>query len=97
MTTPTMERINQLTAERAGLFSRASNGARGDRTTFLRIHELDRELATLWEQRRRERSNRPDDIDRLIDLHYARTYGRGYEDSVAPAAVAEAGGELVAA
>lgn len=85
----TMERINQLSAERSRLFGQASNGRRGDPKVLLSIHQLDLELERLWDERRRERAGRRDGIDLLVDRAYEETYGSDYEEAVSPLPVAE--------
>ena len=85
----TIERINQLSAERAQLYLEATNGHRGDPDVLARVHELDAELQRLWDVRRQEKARRRDVIDVLIDQAYAQAYGRRYEDAVAPPTVAE--------
>ena len=90
MSTSTIDRINQLSAERSRLFLQAANGHRGDSKVLLRIHQLDAELERLWDERRRERAGRRDGIDLLVDRAYQETYGRDFEDAVSPPAVSEA-------
>ena len=85
----TIERINQLSAERARLYLEATNGHRGDPNVLARVHELDAELQRLWDVRRQEKARRRDVIDVLIDRAYAQAYGRRYEDAVVPPKVAE--------
>jgi hypothetical protein len=75
----TIERINQLAAERAGLFRAASNGQRGDPLVLVKISAIGQELERLWDQRRVERAGRTDGIDRLIDRQYEQMYGPGEE------------------
>ena len=93
----TIDRINQLSSERTTLYARASNGRRGDRTILGRIHEIDAELQSLWEQRRQEKAHRRDGIDLLVDRAYAKVYGRDFENAVSPLPVAEPSDERVAA
>jgi hypothetical protein len=71
----TMERINQLAAERARLFRSAGNGSRGDATVMTKVAIIDAELERLWAQRRAERAGRTDGIDRIIEAQYERVYG----------------------
>lgn len=71
----TLERINDLAAERARLFRTAGNGSRGDAAVMTKIAVIDGELARLWELRRVERAGRTDGIDRLIDHQYEGIYG----------------------
>ncbi len=89
----TLERINQLSAERTRLYAAASNGRRKDAAVLQRIHEISAEMGSLWEARRRERAGKVEGIDRVIDAMYASTYGRGYEDALAPPTVAYAENE----
>ncbi len=84
MMTTTMNRINQLSAERSKLYSLALNGRRGDPNVRQRIAETSRELEALWEQRRQERAGRREGIDLIVDRAYERLYGRGYDEAVAP-------------
>jgi len=93
----TIDRINQLSSERATLYAQASNGRRGDKTIPRRIHEIDAELQSLWEQRRQEKAHRRDGIDLLVDRAYAKVYGRDFENAVSPAPVSEPADERVAA
>ena len=86
----TIDRINQLSAERSRLYLEATNGHRGDPDVLARVHAIDAELPRLWEIRRQEKARRRDDIDLLVDLAYAQTYGGSYEDAVSPPKVAEA-------
>ena len=92
----TIDRINQLASERTTLYAQASNGRRGDKAVLGRIHEIDAELQSLWEQRRMEKAHRRDGIDLLVDRAYAQVYGRDFENAVAPAAVSEPSDERVA-
>jgi hypothetical protein len=85
----TIDRINQLSAERGRLYLQATNGHRGDPDVLARVHALDAELKRLWDIRRQEKAVQRDVIDRLVDRAYAQTYGRGYEDAVSPPKVAE--------
>ena len=85
----TIDRINQLSAERARLYREATNGHRGDPEVLVRLHVLDAEIERLWELRRRERAGRRDGIDLLVDRAYEQAYGRRYEDAVSPPKVAE--------
>ena len=86
----TEERINKLAAERSQLYSVAANGRRGKSSIMQRIHEISSEIEALWEQRRQERAGLREGIDRLVDGVYERTYGRDFEDAIAPPPVAEA-------
>ena len=90
MQTDTMERINQVSAEKAELFRLGSNGRRGDLELKQRIAQISREIETLWEQRRQERAGLREGIDLLIDLSYARAYGSDFENAVAPPSVGDA-------
>ncbi|MEX0786311.1 MAG: hypothetical protein WD939_06720, partial [Dehalococcoidia bacterium] len=85
----TIERINELTEERARLYRAATNGRRGDADVLQRIHEISQALDELWEQRRRERVGRLEGIDLLVEKAYERAYGPRYEESVRPSPVAE--------
>ena len=85
----TIDRINQLSAERSRLYREATNGHRGDPDVLARVHALDAELQRLWEIRRQEKARRRDVIDVLVDQAYEQTYGRNYEDAVSPPRVAE--------
>ena len=71
----TLERINELAAERGRLFRAAGNGRKGDATVMTKIAVIDGELGRLWELRRAERAGRTDGIDRLIDHQYEGIYG----------------------
>jgi hypothetical protein len=86
----TMERINQLSAERAVLYRQASNGHRRDKAVLARIKEISAEIDQLWAQRRVDRIGRREGIDLVIDRVYESTYGKDYENSVSPTGVAEA-------
>ena len=90
MATTTIDRINELSAQRSRLYLKATNGQRGDPEVLARIHVIDAELARLWAVRRQEKARQRDTIDRLVDQAYAQAYGRRYEDAVSPPAVAEA-------
>ena len=79
-----MNRINQLSAERSELYRQRGNGRRRDANVLRRIHEVDREVNRLWDERRRERAGRLEGIDRLIDSVYQRVYGPDYDDAVSP-------------
>jgi len=85
----TIERINALTDERLALYRQASNGRRGDLEVRGRIAGISTELERLWDVRRQERAVERDPIDRLVDAAYARTYGRDYEEILAPSTVGE--------
>ena len=89
MSTTTMERINELTAERSQMYGLAGRGATHSRRR-LRIAEISSELNGLWDARRRERAGRLDGIDLLIDQENRRIYGTKYDEVVRPPAVAEA-------
>jgi hypothetical protein len=88
--TNTMERINQLSAERASLYRQVSNGGRGKGELMARIKQIGAEIDALWEQRRVDRIGKREGIDLVIDRVYEHTYGKGYEDVAVPAAVSEA-------
>jgi hypothetical protein len=51
----TMERINRLAEERAQLYRKAGPMSEDD---VRRLHQLNRELESLWDQLRRERAAR---------------------------------------
>ena len=87
--TTTIDRINELSAERGRLFRQAGNGRRGDAEVLRRIKEVSEEIGRLWEERRAERAGRRDGIDLLVDRAYQDAYGRGYEEAVFPTPVAE--------
>jgi hypothetical protein len=89
MAANTIERINQLTAERLALYGQASNGRRGDPEVIRRIQEITVELQRLWDQRRQERAGRRDGIDALVDHAYRVAYGERYEEAISPLPVAE--------
>ena len=80
----TIDRINQLSAERATLFSLASNGHRGDPRVRQQIVQIGGELESLWNVRRQERAGHLEGIDLLVDRSYRQLYGRDYDDAVAP-------------
>jgi len=84
MGTATIERINQLAAERHELFRQATNGHRGDPVMLRRVREIVAELEQLWGERRVELAGHREAIDLLIDRAYEQAYGRGYEDIVTP-------------
>lgn len=86
MTTATLERINQLSAERQHLYSEAgaSQTGRGQR-----IEGLTRELDGLWEARRRERVGQAEGIDLLVERAYAQLYGEDFAEVVSPTRVAD--------
>ena len=86
----TMERINQVTAERAELFRLGSNGRRGNPKLKLRVAQLGKEIEALWEQRRQERAGVREGIDLLVDRAYASVYGADFENTVAPPSVGDA-------
>ncbi len=93
----TIDRINQLSAERAKLYAQVANGRRGDSAILQRVHEIDAELQSLWDRRRQEKAVRREGIDLLVDRAYEQVYGRGFEDAVAPPRVAESADDRVAA
>lgn len=80
----TIDRINQLSAERATLFSLASNGHHGDPRVRQQIVQIGGELESLWNVRRQERAGHLEGIDLLVDRSYRQLYGRDYDDAVAP-------------
>jgi hypothetical protein len=85
-----MERINQLSAERANLYRQVSNRGRGKSDIMVRIKQIGAEIDALWEQRRVDRIGKREGIDLVIDRVYEHTYGKGYEDVAVPAAVSDA-------
>jgi hypothetical protein len=89
MTPNTIDRINQLTEERLALYRQASNGLRGNAEVRARIAAISAELERLWDQRRQERAGHRDGIDLFVDAVYRSTYGRDYEESIAPSTVGE--------
>ncbi len=74
----TLERINQLSAERLRLYRAVSQGQAALGRTE-RLHEVVRELEELWERRRLERAGCREGIDLLVERAYARAYGEGYD------------------
>jgi len=89
MATTTIERINELSAERGRLYRQAGNGRRGDAEVLQRIKEITDEINRLWEERRTELAGRREGIDLLVDRAYQDAYGRSYEETVFPTPVAE--------
>ena len=89
MAANTIERINQLTAERLALYGQASSGQRGDPEGRARIAGISAELERLWDLRRQERAGRRDGIDALVDQVYRSTYGGDYEEAISPLPVSE--------
>ena len=87
--TTTIDRINELSAERARLFRQAGNGRRGDAEVLRRIKQIGEEIDRLWELRRAELAGRRQGIDLLVDRVYQHAYGLGYEETVFPTPVAE--------
>jgi len=85
----TIERINEVSAERGRLYRLAGNGRRGDIEVLRRIKELSQEINRLWDERRVQRAGRRDGIDLLVDRAYQDAYGRSYEEAVFPTPVAE--------
>jgi hypothetical protein len=71
----TIQRINQLSAERSRLFARAGDGSGSRLESLARVHAIDAELERLWEQRRHERAGRLEGIDALIEASYIERYG----------------------
>lgn len=80
----TLERINQLSAERTRLYRHAAAEEPACPRRVQRLHEVVRELEELWERRRRERAGRREGVDLLVDRAYARAYGEGYDDPISP-------------
>jgi len=89
MATTTIDRINQLSAERSRLYGEASNGHRGDPEVIARLHILDGELQRLWNVRRQERAGRIEGIDLLVESMYRERYGKNYEEVLSPSTVGE--------
>jgi hypothetical protein len=85
----TMERIDKLSSERSRLYRSTHTSRRDAPKLKQRIAKITGELDQLWELRRRERIGRLDGIDLIVDQAYTHTYGKGYRDAVAPAAVEE--------
>ncbi len=85
MKSVTMDRINQLSAERSRLYALAANGRGGE--CGWRIREVTQELEVLWDRRREELAGHRDAIELLVDRAYERVYGADFEDVVAPARV----------
>ena len=85
----TIERINELSAERGRLYRLAGNGRRGDVAVLRQVKELTQEIDRLWEERRAQRAGRREGIDLLVDRAYQDAYGRSYEETVFPTPVAE--------
>ena len=90
MQTDTMERINQVSAEKAELFRLGSNGRRRAPELKQRIVQINQEIESLWEQRRQERAGIREGIDLLVDRAYASVYGDDFENAVAPPSVGDA-------
>ncbi len=95
MTTRTINRINQLSAERMRLYQEAASGGRTDGLTVMRIRHVSDELEALWEERRRERAGRLEGIDLVVHRAYEQTYGRRYEDAISPPTVGEPADDAV--
>ena len=87
MRSVTMERINQLSAERSRWYAQATNGHR--RESVRRVREVSQELEVLWDRRREELAGHRDVIELLVDRAYERVYGAGFDDVVGPARVDE--------
>ncbi len=83
----TMDLINKLSAERAGLYRLAGNGRSSDTDVRHRIQDISTELDKLWEKRRKELVGHREGIDGFIDRVYERLYGRDYDNVVAPVRV----------
>jgi hypothetical protein len=96
-TTTTIQRINELSAERGRLFSQAGNGRRGDPAVMLRIKEIGQEMDRLWAVRRAELTSRREGIDAVVDQAYQAAYGPDYEEAVFPTPVVEPESERQAA
>ncbi len=82
MKSVTMDRINQLSAERSKLYALAANGRRGE--SGPRIREVGQELEVLWDRRRKELAGYRDAIELLVDRAYERVYGSGFDDVARP-------------
>ncbi|MEX2159701.1 MAG: hypothetical protein WEB04_09900 [Dehalococcoidia bacterium] len=87
MKSVTMDRINQLSAERSRLYALATNGQRGE--SVRRVREVSQELEVLWDRRRGELAGHRDAIELLVDRAYERVYGAGFDDVVMPPRVDE--------
>lgn len=83
----TMERINELSAERSRLYRLVDGDRRGDSAVRNRTQEIGREIDALWAERRQERAGQPEGIDLIIDRAYQRIYGPDYDNVVAPQGV----------
>lgn len=95
MSTRTINRINLLASERTRLYQRAGGGGRTDARSVARIQQVSRELETLWDQRRRERTGRLEGVDLIVHRAYEQAYGRRYEDAISPPTVAESEDDAV--
>lgn len=67
----TLKRIHELEAERRQLFRRAGEGGMTPEE-LERLQRIERQLAGLWEERRRERAGRPDELYPLIEGRWER-------------------------
>lgn len=92
MKSVTIDRINQLSAERSTLYALTANGHRGE--PVWRIREVSQELEVLWDRRREELAGHRDAIELLVDRAYERVYGSGFDDVVMPPRVREPEGEV---
>jgi len=67
----TLERINYLASEKLNIYLKASRGGLTEEDRS-RLQAIERELADLWDQRRRELAGRRD----LLELWVERSYRR---------------------
>lgn len=70
-TEKTLERINRLANEKLNIYLRASHGGLSEEDR-LRLQSIERELADLWEQRRRELAGKRDIIELWIERSYSK-------------------------
>ena len=71
-TSKTLERINYLANEKLNIYLKASRGGLTEEDRS-RLQAIERELADLWDQRRRELAGRRD----MLELWVERSYSRG--------------------
>lgn len=95
MKTTTIDRINQLSAERTRLYRLASSDHLGDQDIRRRIAEVTGELERLWNRRRQERAGRLEGIDLVVERAYQRVYGDDFDNAVAPPRVGRAEDEAL--
>jgi hypothetical protein len=67
----TIDRINRLSDERLRLYIEATSRTLSE-AERRRIGDISRELADLWEMRRREKARQRDPLDAWIDSSYER-------------------------